>query len=64
MVLAKHPARLKQLPVQKVCNCAFVDFLLSESIPMPVRYAQQPVIICPLTVPIKLDMSVAGISPY
>ena len=50
---------------ERYCNCAYFSiFSLSESITTPVRYAQHPAIICPLTVLNQSDMSVAGIAPY
>ena len=47
----KHPTRSKQLPGQKVLQLRLLFFCFGESIAMPVRYAQHPAIICPLTIP-------------
>jgi len=65
MVLAKTPQTLKTINSTKGIAIALTFiFWFSDPIAIPVRYAQHPAIICPLTIPIKLDMSVAGISPY
>jgi hypothetical protein len=67
MVLAKTPYTLKTTTSTKGIAIALTFiFLLSESIAMPVRYAQHPAIICPLTIPNQVgyvrcrDFSVLG----
>jgi hypothetical protein len=51
MVLAKTPYTLKTTTRTKGIAIALTFFCFGESITMPVRYAQHPAIICPLTIP-------------
>jgi hypothetical protein len=68
MVLSKTPYTLKTITSMKGIAIAltFIFFGFGESIAMPIRYAQHPAIICPLTIPTKIgyvrcrDFSVLG----